>query len=104
MEGTDASRVKAVDKYTLEIQKEDHTLTNILKWVISSNMVEPPVDFCGYTIPHPSDNLVTLTIQFENGEEQASVNVLQKVVSATHCIDACCVRLRERLDAAVESI
>lgn len=39
---------------------EDHTLGNALRYVILKNQ---DVEFCGYSIPHPSDNKLLLRIQ-----------------------------------------
>lgn len=42
------------------IRDEDHTLGNSLRYVIMKN---PDVDFCGYTIPHPSESKINFRIQ-----------------------------------------
>lgn len=58
-------RIKLLNPQTITIQDEDHTLINPLKHVIM-NYNTDTVDFCGYTIPHPSDNKVNLVIQMKN--------------------------------------
>ncbi|KAF2755834.1 RBP11-like subunits of RNA polymerase [Pseudovirgaria hyperparasitica] len=45
---------------SFEFAKEDHTLGNALRWIIMKN---PVVEFCGYTIPHPSEARMNLRIQ-----------------------------------------
>ncbi|KAI9506091.1 DNA-directed RNA polymerase I and III subunit Rpc19 [Coemansia spiralis] len=45
---------------TFSIKEEDHTLGNSLRWSIMQN---PQVDFCGYSIPHPSEAKTNLRIQ-----------------------------------------
>ena len=45
---------------TFQIIDEDHTLGNTLRYVIMKN---PEVEFCGYSIPHPSENKMTIRIQ-----------------------------------------
>ncbi|KAK5167387.1 RNA polymerase subunit AC19 [Saxophila tyrrhenica] len=40
--------------------KEDHTLGNALRYIIMKN---PDVEFCGYSIPHPSEAVMNLRIQ-----------------------------------------
>lgn len=45
---------------TFIINKEDHTLGNIMRSMLAQN---PDVEFCGYTIPHPSKNEIHLRIQ-----------------------------------------
>ncbi|EMF11644.1 DNA-directed RNA polymerase I and III 14 KDA polypeptide [Sphaerulina musiva SO2202] len=41
-------------------EKEDHTLGNVLRYLISKN---PDVEFVGYSIPHPSEAFMNLRIQ-----------------------------------------
>ncbi|KAJ1747938.1 RNA polymerase subunit AC19 [Coemansia sp. RSA 1807] len=45
---------------TFSIKDEDHTLGNSLRWMIMQN---PRVDFCGYSIPHPSEAKLHIRIQ-----------------------------------------
>ena len=45
---------------TFTITQEDHTLGNILRHVIMKN---PAVEFCGYSIPHPSEAKFNIRIQ-----------------------------------------
>ncbi|KAJ1733557.1 RNA polymerase subunit AC19 [Coemansia biformis] len=45
---------------TFCIREEDHTLGNSLRWAIMQN---PQVDFCGYSIPHPSEAKMNIRIQ-----------------------------------------
>ncbi|KAK2764900.1 RNA polymerase subunit AC19 [Arachnomyces sp. PD_36] len=45
---------------SFQIEKEDHTLGNALRYIIMKN---PKVEFCGYTIPHPSETKMNLRIQ-----------------------------------------
>ncbi|CAD0042562.1 unnamed protein product [Aureobasidium pullulans] len=42
------------------IRVEDHTLGNALRYIIMKN---PDVEFCGYSIPHPSEAKMNLRIQ-----------------------------------------
>ncbi|KAK3676434.1 RNA polymerase subunit AC19 [Recurvomyces mirabilis] len=54
-------------------EREDHTLGNALRYMIMKN---PEVEFCGYSIPHPSEAVMNLRIQTWDG---ANVNdVLRK--------------------------
>ena len=39
---------------------EDHTLGNSLRYILSQR---PDVEFCGYSIPHPSENKLNLRLQ-----------------------------------------
>lgn len=45
---------------TFILHNEDHTLGNSLRYII---MNDPDVDFCGYSVPHPSENKINLRIQ-----------------------------------------
>ena len=45
---------------SFQIVDEDHTLGNALRYLIMKN---PEVEFCGYSIPHPSDNKMNIRIQ-----------------------------------------
>ncbi|KAK7520967.1 putative DNA-directed RNA polymerases I and III 16 kDa polypeptide [Phyllosticta citriasiana] len=45
---------------SFEFENEDHTLGNALRYIIMKN---PSVEFCGYSIPHPSENKMNLRIQ-----------------------------------------
>lgn len=45
---------------SFQIVDEDHTLGNALRYVIMKN---PEVEFCGYSIPHPSENKLNIRIQ-----------------------------------------
>ncbi|QIW98609.1 hypothetical protein AMS68_004127 [Peltaster fructicola] len=45
-------------------EREDHTLGNALRYVITKN---PDVEFCGYSIPHPSEAVMNLRIQTWGG-------------------------------------
>ncbi|OCK98053.1 RBP11-like subunits of RNA polymerase [Cenococcum geophilum 1.58] len=45
---------------SFEFEKEDHTLGNALRYIIMKN---PDVEFCGYSIPHPSEERMNIRIQ-----------------------------------------
>lgn len=45
---------------SFQILDEDHTLGNALRYIIMKN---PEVEFCGYSIPHPSENKLNIRIQ-----------------------------------------
>lgn len=45
---------------SFQIAQEDYTLGNALRYIIMKN---PEVEFCGYSIPHPSEELLNLRIQ-----------------------------------------
>ncbi|KAF4634597.1 hypothetical protein G7Y89_g3490 [Cudoniella acicularis] len=58
---------------SFEFKKEDHTLGNSLRYIIMKN---PQVEFCGYSIPHPSEELMNIRIQTYEGT--AAVDALEK--------------------------
>lgn len=45
---------------SFQIANEDHTLGNVLRYIIMKN---PEVEFCGYSIPHPSEDFLNIRIQ-----------------------------------------
>ncbi|MCJ1237565.1 DNA-directed RNA polymerases I and III subunit RPAC2 [Varicellaria rhodocarpa] len=45
---------------SFEFEGEDHTLGNTLRYMIMKN---PDVEFCGYSIPHPSEAKMNIRIQ-----------------------------------------
>ena len=45
---------------TFMFEGETHTLGNALRQTINSN---PQVEFCGYAVPHPAEQKMTLRIQ-----------------------------------------
>lgn len=45
---------------TFVIRDEDHTLGNALRYVLVKN---PDVRFCGYSIPHPSENIMNIRVE-----------------------------------------
>ncbi|EPE34098.1 RBP11-like subunits of RNA polymerase [Glarea lozoyensis ATCC 20868] len=49
---------------SFEFKDEDHTLGNALRYIIMKN---PEVEFCGYSIPHPSEPLMNIRIQTYEG-------------------------------------
>ncbi|KAL5119091.1 RNA polymerase subunit AC19 [Pleosporales sp. CAS-2024a] len=49
---------------SFQIDGEDHTLGNALRYIIHKN---PDVEFCGYSIPHPSEAKMNLRIQTYDG-------------------------------------
>ncbi|TKX22258.1 DNA-directed RNA polymerases I and III subunit RPAC2 [Elsinoe australis] len=58
---------------SFEFEKEDHTLGNALRYIIMKN---PDVEFCGYSIPHPSEERMNLRIQ--TWDEVSVYDVLEK--------------------------
>ncbi|KAG4438539.1 hypothetical protein IFR05_005963 [Cadophora sp. M221] len=73
---------------SFEFMKEDHTLGNSLRYIIMKKMnrwlihvavFSPDVEFCGYSIPHPSEALMNIRIQTYEGT--TAVEALEKGLS-----------------------
>ncbi|PYH56897.1 RBP11-like subunits of RNA polymerase [Aspergillus welwitschiae] len=58
---------------SFQFEGEGHTLGNALRYAIMKN---PEVEFCGYTIPHPSETKMNLRIQ--TYETTTAVEALEK--------------------------
>ncbi|XP_071480449.1 DNA-directed RNA polymerases I and III subunit RPAC2-like [Diadema setosum] len=54
---------------TFVMHGEDHTLGNALRYII---MKDPDVDFCGYSVPHPTENRINLRIQTKGSPAAAA--------------------------------
>jgi DNA-directed RNA polymerases I and III subunit RPAC2 len=82
------------DEYckTFIIQNEDHTLANPLRYFIMKN---PNVLFCGYSIPHPSENRVNFRIQSKN---QTAVQVLEKGLEDLYSM---CQKVHDKFEQAI---
>ncbi|KAG9292997.1 hypothetical protein G9A89_016359 [Geosiphon pyriformis] len=51
---------KDMRNITFIMKDEDHTLGNALRYIIMKN---PEVEYCGYSIPHPSEAKLNIRIQ-----------------------------------------
>ncbi|KAG4926012.1 hypothetical protein JHK87_051552 [Glycine soja] len=49
-----------LSKSTFSLVDEDHTFANAVRFTLNQ---DPRVSFCGYSIPHPSDNRVNIRVQ-----------------------------------------
>ena len=68
---------------TFVIRNEDHTLGNLLRWMI---MQDPEVEYCGYSVPHPSEAKIHLRIQSSNGTPAVDIlnRALDKIIDLSH--------------------
>ncbi|XP_039951048.1 probable DNA-directed RNA polymerases I and III subunit RPAC2 [Bactrocera neohumeralis] len=57
---------------TFVFQNEGHTLGNALKTIISRY---PDVEFCGYTIPHPTESKMHFRIQ---SNQNRAIDILKR--------------------------
>jgi len=69
--------VEEIGSSSFQIKDEDHTLGNALRYMVMKN---PHVEFCGYSIPHPSENVMNIRIQIypEYEQETRPVDALMK--------------------------
>ncbi|KAH7361428.1 DNA-directed RNA polymerase [Plectosphaerella cucumerina] len=56
---------------SFEVIDEGHTLGNALRFVVMKN---PDVEFCAYSIPHPSENVMNIRIQTYSGPAVAALS------------------------------
>jgi DNA-directed RNA polymerase I and III subunit RPAC2 len=81
---TDKIEILCNDKNSLVlcIKDEDHTIGNLLRYIIMKN---EDVEFCGYSVPHPSENLLNLRIQAPE-PMKAFVKGLDDLVDLFECV------------------
>jgi len=77
---------------SFQIDGEDHTLGNALRYIIHKN---PDVEFCGYSIPHPSEAKMNLRIQTYDG-----VSVYAVLEKGLEDLMAMCDVVEEKFTAA----
>ncbi|BGP39859.1 RNA polymerase subunit AC19 [Rhodotorula kratochvilovae] len=70
---------------TFCILEEDHTLGNLLRWMLMKN---PAVEFCGYSAPHPSEAKIHLRVQMYDGKSAVDAlhEALNNVEDMAHAI------------------
>ncbi|KAG9011993.1 RNA polymerase subunit AC19 [Tulasnella sp. JGI-2019a] len=68
------------------IQEETHTVGNALRWMLMKN---PQVEFCGYSVPHPSEPKIHIRIQmYDNASSlDALIDALQNLDNLFESID-----------------
>ncbi|KAG0171886.1 RNA polymerase subunit AC19 [Apophysomyces sp. BC1034] len=64
---------------TFCFKEEDHTLGNSLRHVINKN---PEVDFCGYSIPHPSE--AKMNVRIQTSDNTTAIDALSKGLTDLH--------------------
>ncbi|GAA5821497.1 hypothetical protein JCM11491_002104, partial [Sporobolomyces phaffii] len=68
---------KVPNAATLTINKEDHTLANMLR---SQLLLLPYVQFAGYKVPHPLESRVVLKLQTDGS--QTPIQAVQNAIGA----------------------
>jgi len=62
---------------TYTFQNEDHTLGNILRYTL---MKDPNTLFCGYSIPHPSEDIMNIRLQTkEKNTNEVMENAMNRI-------------------------
>ncbi|KAJ1874289.1 RNA polymerase subunit AC19 [Coemansia sp. RSA 1722] len=74
---------------TFCIKEEDHTLGNSLRWAIMQNS---QVDFCGYSIPHPSEAKTNVRIQTTD-----RTNSVEAMAKGMDDLKVVCLMMKEKL-------
>ena len=63
---------------TYSFQNEDHTLGNILRYML---MKDKNTTFCGYSIPHPSEDVMNIRLQTrEENTNQIMGKAMDRVI------------------------
>ncbi|KXS10409.1 RBP11-like subunits of RNA polymerase, partial [Gonapodya prolifera JEL478] len=62
---------------TISLNEEDHTVGNTVRYMVMKN---PVVEYCGYSIPHPSETKVNIRIQTLPSTKANAVQVFEKAL------------------------
>ena len=78
---------------TYSFRDEDHTLGNLLRnQIIKSNVVE----FCAYSVPHPSEPIMNVRIQCHEGTDTDTKKVLNHGLKR---VSKMCDAIKEKFNA-----
>ncbi|KII89066.1 hypothetical protein PLICRDRAFT_91513 [Plicaturopsis crispa FD-325 SS-3] len=80
---------------TFRIHDESHTIGNALRWMIMKN---PKVEFCGYSVPHPSENLIQIRIQMYD-----NLSALTALLTALSDLDALCASIEDSYGSSLQN-
>ncbi|XP_006858524.2 DNA-directed RNA polymerases I and III subunit RPAC2 isoform X2 [Amborella trichopoda] len=88
----ESGSLESPNSSTFSLTDEDHTLGNAVRFVLNQ---DPRTSFCGYSIPHPSENRVNIRVQ-TTGDPAKDVfkDALQDLMSM-------CQHVRGTFDKAV---
>ena len=79
---------------TYSILEEDHTLGNSLRHVLMQN---PNTEFCGYTVPHPSEPILHMRLQTKE-----STTSDETMVAGAKTLKSMCDHILTEYNAALE--
>lgn len=88
----------AKNSLTICIRNEDHTLGNVLRYMLMKKYLQltsPNVEFCGYSVPHPSEFQINLRIQ-TNG----SINAIDALHKAIDQLQEMFLHIKDEFKAA----
>lgn len=80
---------------SFQVTDEDHTLGNALRYMIMKN---PEVEFCGYSIPHPSENKLNIRIQ-----TYGNITAMEALHQGLDNLSELCTQVEETFTAKVEA-
>lgn len=80
---------------SFQVIDEDHTLGNALRYIIMKN---PEVEFCGYSIPHPSENKLNIRIQ-----TYGNITAVEALHQGLDNLSELCVTIEETFTEKVEA-
>ncbi|KAI0075509.1 RBP11-like subunits of RNA polymerase [Panus rudis PR-1116 ss-1] len=80
---------------TYQIHDESHTIGNALRWMLMKN---PKVEFCGYSVPHPSEPHINVRIQMY--DHQSSLTAL---IEALNNLDDVCNTIERAYTSSLAS-
>ena len=78
---------------TFVFRGEDHTLGNAIRYVL---MRDPNTEFCGYTVPHPSEEYMHIRLQTRQSTPADEV-----LVKGAATLKEMCQHMMDTYDAAV---
>ncbi|KAK6462447.1 hypothetical protein DFJ63DRAFT_156705 [Scheffersomyces coipomensis] len=80
---------------SFQIIDEDHTLGNAIRYIIMKN---PEVEFCGYSIPHPSENKLNIRIQ-----TYGNITALEALHQGLDNLAELCTVIEDRFSEKIEA-
>ncbi|CUM65485.1 uncharacterized protein PRCAT00003129001 [Priceomyces carsonii] len=80
---------------SFQIVDEDHTLGNALRYMIMKN---PEVEFCGYSIPHPSENKLNVRIQ-----TYGNITAVEALHQGLDSLSEMCTVIEEKFSEKIEA-
>lgn len=80
---------------SFQIIDEDHTLGNALRYIIMKN---PEVEFCGYSIPHPSENKLNIRIQ-----TYGNISAVEALHQGLDNLSELCGAIEDKFDDAIKA-